>query len=54
VGNNVGKISNLISTDTEAIQMFAGSMFNLWSSPVRIIVAIVLLYGELKSAAFVR
>ena len=28
-------------------------MFNLWSSPVRIIVAIALLYRELQAAAFV-
>jgi hypothetical protein len=50
-GNSIGRISNLISTDAEAIQSFCGSMFNLWSSPVRIVVAIVLLYVQIGSSA---
>lgn len=52
-GNDVGKISNLIGSDTEAIQTFCGGMYNLFSSPVRITVAIVLLYQELGPSAFV-
>ncbi|KAA8519399.1 hypothetical protein F0562_013655 [Nyssa sinensis] len=42
-----GKITNLMTTDAEALQQICQSLHTLWSAPFRIIVAMVLLYQQL-------
>ncbi|KAH7289296.1 hypothetical protein KP509_31G069200 [Ceratopteris richardii] len=48
-----GRITNLITTDVEALQMILQQLHNLWSSPLRIIIAIVLLFYQLGWASLV-
>ncbi|XP_073027940.1 ABC transporter C family member 2-like [Primulina eburnea] len=46
-----GKITNLMTTDSEALQQISQSLHTLWSAPFRIIVALVLLYQQLGVAS---
>ncbi|KAJ8538757.1 hypothetical protein K7X08_030053 [Anisodus acutangulus] len=46
-----GKITNLMTTDSEALQQICQSLHTIWSAPLRIIVALVLLYQLLGVAA---
>nr|DAD37246.1 TPA_asm: hypothetical protein HUJ06_007887 [Nelumbo nucifera] len=46
-----GKITNLMTTDAEALQQICQQLHSLWSAPFRIIVAMVLLYNELGVAS---
>ncbi|KAG6755078.1 hypothetical protein POTOM_040892 [Populus tomentosa] len=46
-----GKITNLMTTDAEALQQTCQSLHTLWSAPFRIIVAMVLLYQHLNVAS---
>ncbi|KAL3643736.1 Canalicular multispecific organic anion transporter 1 [Castilleja foliolosa] len=46
-----GKITNLMTTDAEALQQICQSLHTLWSAPFRIIVALVLLYQQLGVAS---
>lgn len=48
-----GKLSNMISSDCENLQQVCGGLLTLWSSPIRIIVAVYLLEQLLGPAAFV-
>lgn len=48
-----GRITNLITTDVEALQQILQQLHNLWSAPLRIIVAIVLLFYQLGWASLV-
>lgn len=51
---STGKINNLMSSDTEMIQSFLSQNINqLWSAPLRIFVALFLLYRELGWPALV-
>lgn len=47
-----GQINNLISVDVQKLQDFTESAHSIWSVPYQIIVAIILLYMQLKWAAF--
>ncbi|KAG6642050.1 ABC transporter C family member 2-like [Carya illinoinensis] len=46
-----GKITNLMTTDAEALQQICQSLHTLWSAPVRITVSMVLLYQQLGVAS---
>ncbi|KAG9149728.1 hypothetical protein Leryth_012435 [Lithospermum erythrorhizon] len=46
-----GKITNLMTTDAETLQLVCQSLHTLWSAPFRIIVALVLLYKQLGVAS---
>ncbi|XVF09347.1 hypothetical protein REPUB_Repub07fG0084600 [Reevesia pubescens] len=46
-----GKITNLMTTDAEALQQICQSLHTLWSAPFRIIFAMVLLYQQLGVAS---
>ncbi|XP_059668430.1 ABC transporter C family member 2-like [Cornus florida] len=46
-----GKITNLMTTDSESLQQICQSLHTLWSAPFRIIVAMVLLYQQLGVAS---
>ncbi|CAA0823749.1 ABC transporter C family member 2 [Striga hermonthica] len=46
-----GKITNLMTTDAEALQQICQSLHTLWSAPFRIVVALVLLYQQLGVAS---
>ncbi|CAK9181037.1 unnamed protein product [Ilex paraguariensis] len=46
-----GKITNLMTTDAEALQQICQSLHTLWSAPFRIIIAMVLLYQQLGVAS---
>ncbi|XP_031744162.1 ABC transporter C family member 2 isoform X2 [Cucumis sativus] len=46
-----GKITNLMTTDAETLQLTTQSLHSLWSAPFRITVAMVLLYQQLGVAA---
>ncbi|XP_027086286.2 ABC transporter C family member 2 [Coffea arabica] len=46
-----GKITNLMTTDAEALQQICQSLHTLWSAPFRIVVALFLLYLELGVAS---
>ncbi|XP_078150842.1 ABC transporter C family member 2-like [Carex rostrata] len=48
-----GKITNLMTTDAEALQQICQQLHSLWSAPFRIILSIVLLYLQLGVACFV-
>jgi ATP-binding cassette subfamily C (CFTR/MRP) protein 1 len=48
-----GKITNLMTTDAEALQQICQQLHSLWSAPFRIITSIVLLYLQLGVASFV-
>ncbi|XP_047948390.1 ABC transporter C family member 2-like [Salvia hispanica] len=46
-----GKITNLMTTDAEALQQICQSLHTLWSAPFRITIALVLLYQQLGVAS---
>ncbi|KAI4297457.1 hypothetical protein L6164_037348 [Bauhinia variegata] len=46
-----GKITNLMTTDAEALQQVSQSLHTIWSAPFRIVVAMVLLYQQLGVAS---
>lgn len=46
-----GKITNLMTTDSEALQQICQSLHSIWSAPLRISVSLVLLYQQLGVAA---
>ncbi|KAI3852205.1 hypothetical protein MKX03_012277, partial [Papaver bracteatum] len=46
-----GKITNLMTTDAEALQQICQQLHSLWSAPFRIVISIVLLYSELGVAS---
>ncbi|KAL6214047.1 hypothetical protein ACLB2K_013485 [Fragaria x ananassa] len=46
-----GKITNLMTTDAEALQQVTQSLHTLWSAPFRITICMVLLYQELGVAS---
>ncbi|TMW93430.1 hypothetical protein EJD97_011715 [Solanum chilense] len=48
-----GKITNLMTTDSEALQQICQSLHTIWSAPLRIVVALVLLYQLLGVAALI-
>lgn len=48
-----GKITNLMTTDSEALQQICQSLHTIWSAPFRIIIALVLLYQLLGVAAII-
>ncbi|WOK94771.1 ABC transporter C family member 2 [Canna indica] len=48
-----GKITNLMTTDAESLQQVCQQLHSLWSAPFRIIVSVVLLYGQLGVASLV-
>ena len=48
---NPGKLTNMLSSDTESLQSFCEVMHVLWSAPLRIVTSMVLLYYLLGSAA---
>lgn len=50
-GFTAGKITNLMTTDAEALQQICQQLHSLWSSPLRIIIAISLLYKQLGVAS---
>jgi ABC-type multidrug transport system fused ATPase/permease subunit len=50
-GFTAGKITNLMTTDAEALQQIAQQLHSLWSSPLRIVIAITLLYKQLGVAS---
>lgn len=47
-GFTAGKITNLMTTDAEALQQICQQLHSLWSAPLRIIVAIALLYQQVS------
>eukprot|EP00892_Ulva_mutabilis_P008206 jgi/Ulvmu1/5758/UM025_0012.1 len=47
-----GFIYNIVTNDTDAVQLTCNQIFSLISSPLRIVVAMVLLYAQLGAAAF--
>ncbi|KAK1277387.1 ABC transporter C family member 2 [Acorus gramineus] len=49
----LGKITNLMTTDAEALQQICQQFHSLWSAPFRIIIAMVLLYEQLGVASLV-
>jgi ATP-binding cassette, subfamily C (CFTR/MRP), member 1 len=49
--NTGGKVTNMISSDTEQLQNFCEVMHVLWSAPLRIIVSMIMLYYLLGVAA---
>lgn len=46
-----GKITNLMTTDAEALQQVCQQLHTLWSAPFRIIISMVLLYQQLGVAS---
>ncbi|GLT68246.1 hypothetical protein SLA2020_404960 [Shorea laevis] len=48
-----GKITNLMTTDAEALQQICQSLHSLWSAPFRIIIAMVLLYQQLGVSSLI-
>ncbi|KAL8236017.1 hypothetical protein R6Q59_017098 [Mikania micrantha] len=46
-----GKITNLMTTDSESLQQVTQSLHTLWSAPFRIIISLVLLYQQLGVAS---
>jgi ATP-binding cassette, subfamily C (CFTR/MRP), member 1 len=47
-----GFVYNLVTSDTDNIQQMCNQVFTLLSAPLRICVAMALLYAQLGSAAF--
>eukprot|EP00898_Chlorokybus_atmophyticus_P000774 jgi/Chlat1/1698/Chrsp127S01927 len=50
-GVTSGKVTNLITSDAESLQMLMQNLHQLWSAPLRIIISMVLLYNELGIAS---
>ncbi|KAK9936892.1 hypothetical protein M0R45_013714 [Rubus argutus] len=48
-----GKITNMMSTDANALQQICQQLHGLWSAPFRIIVAMVLLFQQLGVASLI-
>ncbi|KAH7654349.1 Xenobiotic-transporting ATPase protein [Dioscorea alata] len=48
-----GKITNLMTTDAEALQQICQQLHSLWSAPFRITVAVILLYKQLGVASLI-
>ncbi|KAL3522804.1 hypothetical protein ACH5RR_015638 [Cinchona calisaya] len=48
-----GKITNLMTTDAEALQQICQSLHTLWSAPFRIVIAMILLFQELGVASLI-
>ncbi|CAN6455577.1 unnamed protein product [Victoria cruziana] len=48
---STGKITNLMTTDAESLQMVCQQLHSLWSAPFRIILSVVLLYRQLGVAS---
>ncbi|XP_042515081.1 ABC transporter C family member 2-like [Macadamia integrifolia] len=48
-----GKITNLMTTDAETLQLICQQLHGLWSAPFRIIVSMFLLYQELGVASLI-
>ncbi|GLT68251.1 hypothetical protein SLA2020_405000 [Shorea laevis] len=48
-----GKITNLMTTDADALQQICQSLHTLWSAPFRIIIAMVLLYQQLGISSLI-
>ncbi|XP_065882175.1 ABC transporter C family member 2-like [Euphorbia lathyris] len=46
-----GKVTNLMTTDAEALQQICQSLHTLWSAPFRIVIAMVLLFQQLGVAS---
>ncbi|EEF35768.1 mgatp-energized glutathione s-conjugate pump, putative [Ricinus communis] len=46
-----GKITNLMTTDAEALQQICQSLHTLWSAPFRIVIAMILLFQQLGVAS---
>uniref|UniRef100_A0A6N2KZ94 ABC-type xenobiotic transporter n=1 Tax=Salix viminalis TaxID=40686 RepID=A0A6N2KZ94_SALVM len=46
-----GKITNMITTDANALQQICQQLHGLWSAPFRIIISVVLLYQQLGVAS---
>eukprot|EP00897_Mesotaenium_endlicherianum_P001271 jgi/Mesen1/1171/ME000124S00204 len=42
-----GRIVNMMTSDAEAMSMVCQNLHNLWSAPMRIVIAMVLLYAQL-------
>ena len=52
-GFTAGTITNLMTSDAEALQQICQQLHMLWSAPLRIIVAVALLYQQLGIAAII-
>eukprot|EP00271_Cylindrocystis_brebissonii_P007833 TRINITY_DN2165_c0_g1_i1.p1 TRINITY_DN2165_c0_g1~~TRINITY_DN2165_c0_g1_i1.p1 ORF type:complete len:1709 (-),score=349.89 TRINITY_DN2165_c0_g1_i1:1265-6391(-) len=52
-GYSTGRIVNMMTNDTEALQAVVQQLHNVWSAPFRIVMAMVLLYQELGIAALI-
>ncbi|CAM9003410.1 unnamed protein product [Rhodiola kirilowii] len=48
-----GKITNLMTTDAEALQQVCQSLHTLWSAPFRIVISLALLYQQLGVASVI-
>uniref|UniRef100_A0A803QEB7 ABC-type xenobiotic transporter n=1 Tax=Cannabis sativa TaxID=3483 RepID=A0A803QEB7_CANSA len=48
---STGMITNMITTDANSLQQICQQLHGLWSSPLRIIIALVLLYQQLGVAS---
>ncbi|KAJ9558164.1 hypothetical protein OSB04_012778 [Centaurea solstitialis] len=48
-----GKITNMITTDANALQQVCNQLHGLWSAPFRIVLAMILLYQQLGVASLV-
>ncbi|XP_027340342.1 ABC transporter C family member 12-like isoform X3 [Abrus precatorius] len=48
-----GKLMNMITTDASSLQQICQQLHGLWSSPFRIIIAMVLLYQQLGVASLI-
>ncbi|XP_010051993.2 ABC transporter C family member 12 [Eucalyptus grandis] len=46
-----GKITNMMTTDANALEQICRQLHNLWSAPFRIVIAMVLLYQQLGIAS---
>ena len=49
----VGRVFNLVTSDVETLQLLSQSIMNIISSPLRIIVAMFMLYAQLGLASLV-
>ncbi|KAI3740119.1 hypothetical protein L2E82_30538 [Cichorium intybus] len=48
-----GKITNMITTDANALQQICNQLHGLWSAPFRIVLSMILLYQQLGIASLV-
>jgi ABC-type transport system involved in cytochrome bd biosynthesis fused ATPase/permease subunit len=47
----VGKITNIMTTDVDALQQICPQLHALWSAPIQIVVVISILYQQLGIAS---